>query len=162
MKAIAIGVALAALALAGVATSAEPTTDGFIRWEYRVLTRAQVLELGKQDLTAGLNKLGDEGWELAGVDGPYIFKRLKDQVRRQADEIRRHIAIAEADVESWKERVTWAERMSKKGYMSATQLQAERAQLTQAELVLDAARKALKSIIPDRKEPGEKQRKPEK
>jgi hypothetical protein len=148
MKPFSIGVALLAVAIASVSTSAQAPPEGVICWEYRVLTKEQVLDLGKQDLAAGLNKLGDEGWELAAVDGKYVFKRLKDQFSRKVEEIRRHIANAEADVESWKDRVAWAERMLKKGYMSATQLQAEQAQLTQSELALDAARKALKSLMP--------------
>jgi hypothetical protein len=148
VKRVAFGVALVAIAIASVSTMAQAPSEGVLRWEYRILTKEQVLDLGKQDLGAGLNKLGDEGWELAAVDGKYVFKRLKDQFSRKVEEIRRHIASAEADVESWKDRVAWAERMLKKGYMSATQLQAEQAQLAQAELALDAARKALKSLMP--------------
>jgi hypothetical protein len=57
------------------------------RWEYRVLSAPQVRELGKKDLEAGLNKLGDEGWELVAIDpatkaikvtsAEYYFKRPK-------------------------------------------------------------------------------------
>jgi hypothetical protein len=45
------------------------------RWEYRVLTGQQVLELGKKDVTAGLNRLGAEGWELAAVRAAAPFGR---------------------------------------------------------------------------------------
>jgi hypothetical protein len=49
-------------------------------WEYRVLHRADVEELapqGKDRFTAGLNRLGAEGWELAAIEPPltYLFKR---------------------------------------------------------------------------------------
>jgi hypothetical protein len=37
------------------------------KWEYKVLTKDEILELGNKDFTAGLNKLGDEGWELIAV-----------------------------------------------------------------------------------------------
>jgi hypothetical protein len=44
-------------------------------WEYQVLPKERVLELGKKDLAAGLNALGAKGWELAAVDNGYIFRR---------------------------------------------------------------------------------------
>jgi hypothetical protein len=37
------------------------------KWEYRVLTREEIQELGKNNLTAGLNELGKDGWELVSV-----------------------------------------------------------------------------------------------
>jgi hypothetical protein len=41
------------------------------KWEYKALTKAQVADLGKKDFAAGLNKLGDEGWELVALEpGP--------------------------------------------------------------------------------------------
>jgi hypothetical protein len=56
-------------------------------WEYRVLSAAEVGELGKNDLAAGLNQLGGEGWELVSVEprsrdfgvqsARYYFKRAK-------------------------------------------------------------------------------------
>jgi hypothetical protein len=45
------------------------------RWEYRVVAKDQLLQLGNKDLAAGLNQLGAQGWELAGVDNAYIFRR---------------------------------------------------------------------------------------
>jgi uncharacterized protein (TIGR03067 family) len=49
---------------------AEAKRTSAAKWEYRVVKKAQVLELGKNDLTAGLNKLGEEGWELVSVQPP--------------------------------------------------------------------------------------------
>jgi hypothetical protein len=64
------------------------------KWEYKVLFRQQIAELGNKDFAAGLNKLGDDGWEMVGVpsavpvgggqirgvqDGDYYFKRPKSQ-----------------------------------------------------------------------------------
>jgi internalin A len=46
------------------------------QWEYKVLAKDQVNELGKGILAAGLNQLGQKGWELSAVDnGSYILKR---------------------------------------------------------------------------------------
>jgi hypothetical protein len=48
------------------------------RWEYKVMTPADVRSLGKKDLDAGLNRLGDEGWELVGMDKDQcVLKRSK-------------------------------------------------------------------------------------
>src|SRR5262249_34965896 len=64
------------------------------RWEYQVMTKEQVIGVGKKDLAAGLNKLGEDGWELVAVepsqttdrdrkDTEYYFKRLKTHQRAQ-------------------------------------------------------------------------------
>jgi uncharacterized protein (TIGR03067 family) len=54
------------------APAAEPSAPekgpAAAKWEYQVLTRAQVADLGKKDVGAGLNKLGSEGWELVTVE----------------------------------------------------------------------------------------------
>jgi hypothetical protein len=51
-------------------------------WEYRVLTRESLAELGKDNLEAGLNQIGAEGWELIGIEAgarralnSYLFRR---------------------------------------------------------------------------------------
>ena len=38
------------------------------KWEYKTLTREDVSDIGKADFDAGLNKLGDDGWELIAVE----------------------------------------------------------------------------------------------
>jgi hypothetical protein len=50
----------------------QPAADGAAaggprRWDYRLATRQQLLELGKNDVAAGLNQVGAEGWELVAV-----------------------------------------------------------------------------------------------
>jgi uncharacterized protein (TIGR03067 family) len=45
----------------------EATRAAGAKWEYRVLTRGELVKLGKDDLARGLNKVGEEGWELASV-----------------------------------------------------------------------------------------------
>jgi hypothetical protein len=170
MKAFSMVVLLLAISAVSGLVQASPTTaaegkqEGVPKWEYRVLTKDQVLDLGKKDLTAGLNKIGDEGWELIAVEqiGGYIFKRPKDLDRKQVEEIKQQIAIAESDLEAWKDRVAWVERMVKKGYMTERHLQSERAQLTRIEMALDWARKALKNLSADPKRLGEKESQPQK
>src|SRR5690242_12280434 len=91
--------------------SAEPRPEAVLKWEYRVLSKEQVLELGKKDLTAGLNALGEEGWELVAAEPSYIFKRPKGPGPKQVEDLKRQVLQTRADVEAWKDRVSWAERM---------------------------------------------------
>jgi hypothetical protein len=167
MKAVRLGFVLLAL---GVATStwqvtalfAQDKPAGVPRWEYRVLTKQQVLDLGKKDLAAGLNQLGSEGWELAVVDVDYIFKRPRENIGQRVADLKGRLALAEADLATWKDRVAWSERMARKGYLSEQQLNADRVRLRRAELAVDQARRELESILSRSKEPGMKERKPEK
>ena len=167
MKAIPTGFVLLVVGVAGAASpvtalSAEVRPDAVARWEYRVLTKEQVLDLGKKDLAAGLNVLGDDGGELVVAEPAYIFKRPKDQTRRQAGEVKRRVALIEADVEQLRDRAAWAERMARKGYLTEQQVNAERSRLRAAEGALDAAREELKALPTDPKEPIEPERKAEK
>src|SRR5262249_43830656 len=48
------------------------------KWEYKVMSETDLLKLGKDNLSAGLNKLGDDSWELVGLAASqFIFKRQK-------------------------------------------------------------------------------------
>ncbi len=137
------------------------------RWEYRVVSRDQVAELGKSDLAAGLNRLGSEGWELVVVDGGYIFKRPRPQNDNEIAELKLKVNILQSDFEMQKERLAWSERMLKMGYMSNQAVGAERERLRRIELVLDKSRKELETLGSPTKEPIEqapqpKERKPEK
>jgi hypothetical protein len=166
MKAKARGWLLLAISLASapspVAWSAQEKADGGMRWQYRVLSKEQVLELGKKDLALGLNKLGDEGWELAGVDGAYIFKRPRDHNRRYAAELEQRIRLMEAVVEMQRERILWAERMARKGFLSNQTVEGERQVLQRAEMALQRTRKELKALPGASKAPAEKEGKPPK
>jgi hypothetical protein len=168
MKAISTALVLLLLGVAvgivppSAASAAESKPGTVFRWEYRVLTEEQVAALGKKDLAAGLNELGGEGWELVTAGAHYIFKRPKDVAQKQAAAIKREIAAAEADIEVWTERVAWSERMLRKGYVTEKHVQSERAQLKKAEAVLDEARRALKSLPTDPKQPEQKEPRPEK
>src|SRR5438552_10170455 len=104
-KTIATGFVLLVLGVGspGAARSAEPEPRGAARWEYRILTKDQVLELGKKDLAAGLNKLGDDGWELVAAPPAegYIFKRPRERTPKQLEDVKRQVLLAESDVEMW-------------------------------------------------------------
>jgi hypothetical protein len=159
----AISTALKLLAISVVAAASQLTArsaDSTPQWEYRVLTRAQLLDLGKQDLAAGLNKLGDEGWELAAFDSAYIFKRPKVQKYAEVSKLR--LKLAEADVEQQRERVQWAKRMVKKGFLPANQLKDEERLLREFEIVLEEAVQDVKSMPTEPKKGTPSDRKPEK
>jgi hypothetical protein len=70
-----IVIGLARATLLGSEGPDEKRPDAVSSWEYRILMKEQIIELGKKDLTAGLNKLGEQGWELAAVETAFIFKR---------------------------------------------------------------------------------------
>jgi hypothetical protein len=56
----------------------DQSAHGRRRWEYKVLSEGDVQKLGKEDLATGLNKLGEDGWELVGFEKTrFIFKRQK-------------------------------------------------------------------------------------
>jgi hypothetical protein len=136
--------------------------QGLSKWEYRVLTKEEVSALGKKDLARGLNKLGEEGWELAAIETAYIFKRPKGQIQQRAQELKRQIAFLEIDVAAWKERVGWSERMLRKGFRSESDVDFERDFLKSAEIALDYARKELSKLPAEQKGPMKQERKPEK
>jgi hypothetical protein len=156
MKAVSARLLLAVLATAAstgqVSARVQENRPGaVIRWEYRVVTKDQLLELGQKDLTAGLNKLGGQGWELVGVEGVYVFKRPRDQMRIPAAEIKRRINALVWEVVLLRERVDRAERMRQQGYLTEGQMAAERLRLREAQAELEQAREALKALPPERK-----------
>jgi hypothetical protein len=85
---------------------------------------------------------------LAAVDAAYIFKRPKDAGRQRAAEVKRRITSIAADVDHWRERVAWAERMVRQGFLSAQRVEADRTRLREAEAALDRARKELPEELP--------------
>ncbi len=131
MKAIQKGLMLLAVSVGGGALPvnalpAEENPSPVLKWEYRVLTREQVSDLGKKDLTAGLNKLGDEGWELVVAEPSYIFKRPREQNLNRVEDLKQLLLQTQRAVEMWQDRVAWADRMVKKGYLTAAQVQSDR------------------------------------
>jgi type II secretory pathway component GspD/PulD (secretin) len=63
------------------APAPEKATPAGPKWEYKVLGAVAIIELGNRDFDAGLNKLGEEGWELINLDTSgnqrFYFKRPK-------------------------------------------------------------------------------------
>jgi hypothetical protein len=55
------------------------------KWEYKTMARVAIEQLGNKDFSVGLNKLGDEGWELVSCSssvGPvqeFYFKRPRSR-----------------------------------------------------------------------------------
>jgi hypothetical protein len=131
--------------------AADPKPEPGVKWEYRIVSKEQLLDLGKKDLTAGLNALGDEGWELVAAGPEYIFKRAKFSSAKRIAELKQQISRAQSDLDMVKDRVQWAERMVKKGYMTDRQLTAEQAQQQAAELALQLLQQELKSLPPETK-----------
>jgi hypothetical protein len=137
---------LASGVLPGSEVPEERQSDAVTRWEYQILTKEQIIELGKKDLTAGLNRLGEQGWELAAVEAAFIFKRAKPQNGERIEDVKRRIALIEIDVQMWKDRVAWSERMLKKGFMSQAQVNGERMELKKNEITLDSLQRELGSL----------------
>jgi hypothetical protein len=54
------------------------------RWQYKVVSEADILKLGKDDLAAGLNKLGEDGWELVGFEKTRFILKRQNSVPVQA------------------------------------------------------------------------------
>jgi outer membrane protein TolC len=80
-------------------------------------------------------------------------------------ELKGQVALFESEVERLQDRVAWAERMVKKGYMTNQQLRAEQAALQLAEMALTRARQDLANLLPHLphpKSPAEKEPKPPK
>jgi hypothetical protein len=124
-----------------------------ITWEYRVVTKDQVIALGKNDLSVGLNKLGTDGWELVVIDGSYIFKRPKVQHDKEIAELKLTISLLLRDQEQQKERLAWSQRMLKKGFIGEAGVAAERIRLERYELALEKSQKELESLTAPPKEP---------
>jgi hypothetical protein len=151
---------------------AEARPSGLPKWEYHVLAKDEVLKLGQKDLTAGLNKLGDAGWELVAVESDaqeaafgaaqksarFYFKRPANLIEKQAEALKERIRRAEFTVTSWMEEAVRAERLLTRGFISKKELQAVKDQLKEAETALDEARTELKNLAPDSKESAHKQR----
>jgi hypothetical protein len=161
-KSIAIWLALFVVALAGgalhvphlEAAGAQAVPP---RWEYRVMTRQQVLDLGKQDLAVGLNKLGEEGWEFVAIDTQYIFKRPNFRGSNRVETLKQQLALVETDIEMRKDRLAWSERMARKGFMTEGEVQALKLKLKAAEMTRDWTKRELDAILaPGQKKGAEK------
>jgi type II secretory pathway component GspD/PulD (secretin) len=72
------------------APAPEKTVPAGPMWEYKVFNRGEITDLGNQDFATGLNKLGDEGWEMVALGQgvraaqEYYFKRPKARAAGEA------------------------------------------------------------------------------
>jgi outer membrane protein TolC len=82
------------------------------------------------------------------IDAEIVLERAKARQQAGRENARSVVELAESELEMWKERVAWSERMVKKGYLTERQLQTERAALKQAETVLEKARRELDGVPP--------------
>jgi hypothetical protein len=151
LRTLSIGTLFAAGFLAAMlhvdCASAQGNAGAPPRWEYRVVTKQQLLDLGDKDLAAGLNQLGAVGWELVAVDSAYIFKRGRDRVSQYLAAVRQRLAVAESDAKSRQDRSAWSERMFRKGLLSENQAKADRAAQTAAELLVERTRQELDALL---------------
>jgi hypothetical protein len=153
---------------------AEEMSRALPKWEYKVLTKEEVVDLGKNDLTAGLNKLGDESWELVAIETAQVaeprsrlapkrvhfyFKRPAKLAAKQRDALKNLVQSAELNVTMWMEWVARMENMTRSGYYTKRELQFDRDQLKAAEAALENARKQLAGAGVESKTPPEKGRK---
>ncbi len=133
-----------------------------LQWEYRVVTKDQVLESGKKNLTAGLDRLGEEGWELVGIESTsppvvFYFKRPRTSAAERIEELKNLVARFELDAAVARERADWAERMARKGYAYESNVSVTQQQLKIAELALERARKQLKALTDGQAKPPDKE-----
>lgn len=124
--------------------SAEESPDAVVKWEYRVLTEPEVLAIGKHDFTAGLNTLGEQGWELIAIDVTNIFKRPTQQ--RNIKNLEAQVAAVKAKLAMQRNRVVRSQLMADKGYQSQKEFEAERHWLKVLEIDLATAQQELKSF----------------
>jgi hypothetical protein len=157
MTAALTGLLLLALGLAEA--ELPPPTEITSTWEYRVLKKDELLDLGKKDLAAGLNVLSNQGWELAAIDTVYIFKRPKNATprnlvlrnlnRNRIQDLKDQVSLLQSEVDRWKDRVGWSERMLRKGFLSRNELLNEQDWLRRAEVALEHAQRELKTLEPE-------------
>jgi multidrug resistance efflux pump len=74
---------------------------------------------------------------LAGMD---LEKYLRGDYEQTRKELENRISLAETDLEQWRERINWTERMVRKGFMNSCEARAERAGMQSAQLDLDRLR----------------------
>jgi type II secretory pathway component GspD/PulD (secretin) len=66
--AIVFGACSAALAGDAARDAGKANAAASPKWEYKILTKDGVADLGKGEVGAGLNALGDDSWELIAVE----------------------------------------------------------------------------------------------
>jgi multidrug efflux pump subunit AcrA (membrane-fusion protein) len=90
------------------------------------------------DISAAQNQV-----ELTGID---LEKYIKGDYEQARKDILGQIKTAESDVEQYRDRAAWSDRMVKKGYQTASQAQADQSRLQSAELLLAKQHEALRVL----------------
>ncbi len=141
--------------------------DRQTQWEYRVLTKEQLLDAGKKDVAAALNHLGSQGWELVTIEPgsappTFYFKRPRPRLAEQIEECKARIAGLELAVALARDRADWAERMTRKGNGSESNLTVANQQLKAAELALERTKKQLDALTAESNDHSKEEKKPSK
>lgn len=95
-----------------------------------------------------INLLNDDAIKAA------LAQRRKDR----AAELRDRVRLVEADIELWKDRAAWSDRMVRKGYLSANQAKADQIRLERAEESLRQLQEQLKFLTEEPKKDADKPR----
>jgi hypothetical protein len=82
----------------------------------------------------------------AGAEVEQIQKALARLRETLAKDLRGQVALAESDLEMWRDRAAWSQRMAKKGFRTRAQAEADRARADAAALALERARAELKAL----------------
>lgn len=75
-----------------------------------------------------------------------LEKFIEGDYLQQQKDIRGRIITTESDVEMWRDRVAWSERMVKKGYLSASQALSDRLKMEAADINLKRAQEELRVL----------------
>jgi multidrug efflux pump subunit AcrA (membrane-fusion protein) len=81
--------------------------------------------------------------QLADLD---LQKYVRGEYHQAEQDLQGRLSLAESDLEMWRDRVAWTERMVKKGFLSPGQSRAEEAHLESARLDLDKLREELRVL----------------
>jgi hypothetical protein len=81
-----------------------------------------------------------------GADVKQIQKALGRLREVLAKDLRGRVALAQSDLEMWRDRAAWSQRMAKKGFMTRAQAEADRARADSAAVALERARADLKAL----------------
>lgn len=69
-----------------------------------------------------------------------LEKYIDGELEQSRKDIANRIKEAESNLEMWRERAAWSERMEKRGYVGGSQVQAEKAKLQAAQIALEKVR----------------------
>jgi HlyD family secretion protein len=101
-------------------------------WVYTGQNSAIVASQNQSDI-----QTAEVAVRLAAMD---LEKYLRGDYEQTRKELENRISLAESDLEQWRERINWTERMVRKGFMNNCEARAERAGMQSAQLDLDRLR----------------------